>query len=277
MSDADTERAWLGQWLGAIRASEQLAIDAVCSSTAHEGYTVFRSERFPHFYGGNGLRIGADTLGPPLATWVEIFHRHFDPEKYRHVTIVVPGALWTAEAEREAEQAGLGVYRETYMAARAETLARQASRLDPGVAPLLLSTWDAAAGLYQLHLEESRDEDWFTDETDFRALFDKTVAIAEGTHTSWLAVPDPDQTGKYAAALGFFPCAGIWRLQEVITAPAWRGRGLGTSLLGEVGRRASAAGSAVVALAADPEGDAHRLYRRLGFVDLACDVTLMRY
>jgi GNAT superfamily N-acetyltransferase len=276
MSDA-AERAWLGQWLAAIRASEQLAIDAVCNTTVHAGYTVFRSDRFPNFYGGNGLRITGPTLQQTPAAWVEVFHQHFEPSRYRHVTIVVPGALWTAEVEREAVQAGLGVYRETYMAVRAGTLAREAGRGGPIVEPALLSTRDAAAGLYQLHLEESRDEDWFTDEAGFRALFDKTLAIAEGTHTTWLAAPDPARAGRYAAALGFFPCAGIHRLQEVITAPAWRRRGLATSLLGAAGRRAQEAGSAVVALAADPDGDAYRLYRRLGFVDLACDVTLMRY
>lgn len=277
MSNAAIDRAWLGQWLAAIRASEQLAMDAVCSATVHSGYTVFRSDRFPNFYGGNGLRITGATLQQSLANWVEVFHQHFEPSRYKHVTIVVPGALWTAEAEREAKQAGLGVFRETYMAVRSETLAGEAGHLEPIVEPTLLSTWDAAAGLYQLHLEESRNEDWFTDEADFRALFDKTMAISEGTHTSWLAAPDPAQAGRYVAALGFFPCAGIYRLQEVITAPAWRGRGLATNLLSAVGRRAQEAGSAVVALAADPEGDAHRLYRRLGFVDLACDVTLMRY
>ena len=277
MSDAATERAWLDQWLLSIHASEHLAINVVCSATVHAGYTVFRSDRFPNFYGGNGLRITDTTLQQPLATWVEVFHQHFDPSRYRHVTIIVPGALWTAEIEREAEQAGLGLHCETYMAVRAETLAGEASRLAPTIEPVLLSTLDAAAGLYQLHLEESRDEDWFIDEADFCALFDKTMAIAEGTNTSWLVVPDPAQAGRYRAALGFFPCAGIYRLQEVITAPAWRGRGLATSLLSAVGKHAQDSGSAVVALAAEPDSDAHRLYRSLGFVDLACDVTLMRY
>jgi GNAT superfamily N-acetyltransferase len=140
-----------------------------------------------------------------------------------------------------------------------------------------ISTQKAKIGLFHLHLEASRHEDWFRDEGDFQALFEKTIAIAEGTETRWLVIPDPERGGQYAAALGLFFHNGICRLQEVMTASAFRSRGLATRLLGQAASCAMEAGIEVVALLADPQSRAHRLYERLGFSDLSSDVTLMRY
>lgn len=270
--------SWLQNWLPAIRVSEQRVVETVCKKIDYGEYTVFQSSRFPYFYGGNGIRIFPNVEILPLTKWVKIFNIHFDPEIYRHTLIVLPGQEWSAEAEAEAHASDLRVFNEVLMAVRSEALSKSArNRTENGLLAYVISTSEAAAGLYRLHLEESQHADWFKDEADFKLLFNKTIAIAKGTGTSWLVIQDPDNKDRYAAALGFFFCEGICRLQEVITAPSRRRLGLATVLLASVAVHAMEAGCPVVGLLADPDSDAHHLYEKLGFVDLEVDVSLMRY
>lgn len=278
MPSSSDEVAWLKQWLPSIRATERCVADSVCTYEEHEDFDVFRSLRFPNFYGGNGIRVHPAAAVRPIERWVERFQKHFSPLQYRHVTILFSGEAWLSSsgAAAEAMALGLGVYKESFMAVRSATLATNALARASD-APVLLSTEDAAAGLYQLHLDESRDEDWFEGEEDFRKLFDKTLAIAHGTGTRWFVVPSPESAGRYIASVGFFHFQGVCRLQEVMTAPGFRRRGLASTLVAAVGADASAAGMQVTALLADPDNEAHRLYSRLGFTDLALDITLMRY
>lgn len=279
MPTSPDEVAWLNQWLPAIRATERHVMDSVCTYEQHEDFDLFKSLRFPNFYSGNGIRVHPSAAVCPIERWVQHFQKHFSPLQYRHVTILLSGDAWLSNSEAEAEATALGlrVYKETFMAVRSETLARNALTSASQTPVLLLSTEDAAAGLYQLHLDESRDEDWFEDEDDFRKLFDKTLAIAHGTGTRWFVVPSPESAGRYIASIGFFHFEGVCRLQEVITAAGFRRRGLASALVGAVSAHATATGMQVTALLADPDSEAHRLYGGLGFADLAFDVTLMRY
>lgn len=270
--------SWLQNWLPAIRASERRVIETVCKKIDYGDYAVFQSLKFPYFYGGNGIRISTNAEILPLTKWIKIFNEHFDPEVYRHTLIVLPGQEWSAEAEAEAHASDLRVFNEVFMAARSEALSKSATNQNKnGLLTHVISTSEAAAGLYRLHLEESQHADWFKDEADFKLLFNKTIAIAKGTSTNWLVIQDPDDKERYAAALGFFFCEGICRLQEVLTAPSRRRLGLASALLASVAAHAMESGCPAIGLLADPDSDAHHLYEKLGFVDLEVDVSLMRY
>lgn len=267
--------------LACIRATEQNIIDAVCVQEAHAGYVVFRSDKFPNYYGGNGIRIACGEDLASFEKWIDVFHQHFDRARFAHVTLVLPRGAWSPALEASAASLQLFAHHESFMATSSRNLLATTTRaLDESVAPArLLSTDEACAGLYALHLEESTAEDWYIDEEDFGRLFEKTIAIAQHTNTRWLAVDHPmkHDAPSFAAALGYFYHQGICRLQEVITSPSCRHRGLATYLLSEAARLAMAANIEHVALLADPEADAHRLYRSLGFEDLDAEVTLMRY
>jgi GNAT superfamily N-acetyltransferase len=186
--------------------------------------------------------------------------------------------LWNESAAIDANRCDLAVLKEVFMAATASNLSLEGRSGDSGFPePRLLSTNEAQPGLYHLHLDESREEDWYLDEEDFRSLFEKTLTIATATGTRWLVVDDPVNAGRFAAALGFFFYGGVCRLQEVITDQAHRKNGLATKLIRAVAARAVESGCDKVALLADPESSAHLLYSRLGFSDLAVEVTLMKY
>ncbi len=66
--------------------------------------------------------------------------------------------------------------------------------------------------------------------------------------------------------------ARAW-IEDVVVAPATRGRGIGAALVGEALQRARAAGSRTVDLTSRPSREAaNRLYVRLGFVQRETNV-----
>jgi len=100
--------------------------------------------------------------------------------------------------------------------------------------------------------------DWFARHVDDRALARIAVIevagelVASAVGTLEIGVPNPmSPTGR-----------GV-RLANVITLPAYRGRGYATELIRDVVAWARAAGVDRIDLSATPEGQ--RIYQRLGF------------
>ena len=80
-----------------------------------------------------------------------------------------------------------------------------------------------------------------------------------------------------STAAVFVTHAGIARFQSVETHPEHRRRGLAAAVVHAAGEHALATyGIEVLVIAADADGDAIRIYRRLGFADAERHNTLER-
>lgn len=98
--------------------------------------------------------------------------------------------------------------------------------------------------------------------------------VVPAAETSFLAVRGDD--GAVAARADLYLRGGVAQVEEVMTDPEYRGRGLASLLVLRAVRRARAAGAGLVFLLADGDDWPQQLYRRLGFADLGRLVTLTR-
>lgn len=261
----------------AVRASERRLAHAICSFKDGPGYQWFRSDEFPGFYAGNGILSDGTRPDLRIEDWVAIFREHFPNPPYRHVTLVFPEGTVAPALLDSARERGFRLFPELLMTASVDVLAGpQPSTATTSMPQLLDLTRDREA-LFDLHLSESISADWFEDAKSFRGLFNKTMALSERVGMEWLAIKQDDANGALASALGYFDEGPICRLQEVVTAPTARRRGLATCLIRDVATRAARREVSMIGLVAEEGEEGYRLYRSLGFDTLACDVTVMHY
>jgi len=274
MSDA-SENPTTQAWLSAVRGSERRVMSSICTFENHGAYEVFKSEEFPKFYAGNGIAI-LQPSNDDIVHWVAVFHRHFSATQFRHLTLCFAEDAWRDALAEQAEQAGFSQSIEVPLAAPAERLAGDGENEPSTTTTRLLHSPTDMQALYRLHLDESRDLDWFIDDDDFKGLFAKTLAVSERVGITWLGIDAPHGDGLISA-LGYFDHTGVCRLQEIITAEPFRRKGLATRLIRDAATRATARGIGAVGLITELDSEAHSLYRRLGFVDLGREITLMAY
>ena len=68
-----------------VQETEHRLLEPICEFQKKGGYTVFKSETFPNFWGGNGLRL-TSSENRSLDDWENIFNEHFDSNVFRHKT-----------------------------------------------------------------------------------------------------------------------------------------------------------------------------------------------
>lgn len=95
--------------------------------------------------------------------------------------------------------------------------------------------------------------------------------VLPAAEATFLAVRDP--AGAVVARTDLYLRDGVAQVEEVITDPAHRGRGLASLLVLTAVARAREAGADLVFLHAEAEDWPQHLYRRLGFVDLGRTVA----
>lgn len=263
------------EWLKALRASERRLAASICSFRQEAGYQVFRSDEFPNFYAGNGILVEGQQPEIGLEDWIKTFRRNFPEDRYHHITLIFPGKTADQRLLDEAAARGFHVIAEVMMAASTAMIGQRAPASSPEPPTRPLNIVDREA-LYQLHLEEARTEDWFVDNKDFRELFQKTMTISDRVGIHWLGSFDPGSTELFSA-LGYFDQGRLCRLQEVMTAPQARGKGFASQLIRLVARMAQQRNVDSIGLFAEEDGEGHRLYLKLGFQELARDITVMHY
>lgn len=100
-----------------------------------------------------------------------------------------------------------------------------------------------------------------------RQLGERIRTVSRAAAPTFLGIRDG--TGAVVARADLYLRDGVAQVEEVLTAPAHRGRGLGTRRVLAAGRRAVRAGAELVFLQADAHDWPQVLYRRLGYRDLA--------
>jgi RimJ/RimL family protein N-acetyltransferase len=107
-----------------------------------------------------------------------------------------------------------------------------------------------------------------------RQLGERVATITDAVDATFLAVRGDDGTVQSCADL--YIRDDIAQVEGVVTEPDWRGRGMASALVSEAIRRAQRADARLIFLVADADGEAARLYRRLGFRDAGITASYTR-
>lgn len=212
----------------------------------------------PGYYRGNLLVMAA----PPQVGELPHWRRRFAAELggrpgVRHVAFAWDDPAGGVGAEDELRAAGFHVEVQ-------ETLVATPPLAAPPAAATFAArelTADEVLATHELawQLGDRHDE-------SFRAFLRRRAAwqrglVERGQARFW----GVDDGGALVASAGLVRLGELGRFQDVQTAPAYRRRGLATAVLAAAAAAAVDDGAARLVLVAEADGDAARLYRRLGF------------
>lgn len=260
--------------LQTIISTERRLLEPICSFERHSGYTVYRSDSFPNYYGGNGIELD-DTAGRSLGSWEETFRHHFSPYRFVHTTFTFAGEERFRPLTEQAQQAGYHVETSTYMFADTTAYCRE---LPEGLEVRKIRTEEDWMKLWHFQQETYIDGDWYDpNATGPDRLFEKTRFTSGAVGIEWLYLARRGRP-EILSKLGIFRHNGICRLQDVETGKRYRRQGFASALVSHAIRHAlTSLGTRGLALCADSDYHAIDLYRKLGFLPVGNYVTLMNY
>ena len=254
-----------------VQKTEHRLLEPICEFQKKDGYTVFKSEAFPNFWGGNGLRL-INSENRSLDDWEDTFNEHFDSNVFRHKTFSFDEE---EEFEHLKDQATRKDYNVEITSSMVVTDDRRSEPLSENfkIHPVATeSDWDR---LRIFEENTSKDEDWYDPSVGTRELFDKVRHTSDAIGIDWFYISQSGCNDILAKA-GIFKCGDICRLQDVMTAKPWRRQKLASMLVSFLIRRAlkDTKGLACLAVA---DYIAINLYRKLGFRECGNSVCLMKY
>lgn len=220
----------------------------------HPSHQVIRTPANPSFWWGNFVLVTPGALRDAP----DLFAAEF-PEA-SHVAIGVDAT--EDETVRRAEWERLGMDVEIDAVLTASSLRAPARPARADLRPLTGDDWEQAARLrYACDEPEPSGEH----AAFLAAKLAEERRLCEAGDATWFgAFVD----GEMRAGLGVVrDGGGIARYQRVETHPAFRRRGLASSLVHYAGMAAVAEGAGTLVIVAEPEGGAIRIYRSLGFTE----------
>lgn len=229
----------------------------------HPSHLVVRTPANPNFWWGNFVLVPPHAL--PDAP--ELFAAEF-PEA-SHLAIGVDGTEGETGPRADWERRGITVEIDTVL--NATSLLPPASPAQADLRTLTGADWEQAARLRHA-CDESEPS---PENTAFvAAKLAEERRLCEAGDATWFgAFVD----GEMRAGLGvFLDGQGLARYQHVETHPAFRRRGLASSLVHFAGVEAMRRGAGTLVIVADPEAEAIRVYRALGFAATERQVRLQR-
>lgn len=254
-----------------ILATERRLREPLCSVECTEAYCVYKSERFPGFYGANGIEI-LHNHGYTLRDWERVFEQNFNAEVYSHKAFFYKKGVAPASLQEDARQAGYEVVQEDAWMYTYEPLL--CTPQPDGLRFGCIATADEWEQYRAFYHEANKGESWYTP-SGCDGLFGKMQYVSDAIGIEWFFLAEG---GVFAAVIGVFSHRGIARLQDVETHPQWRRRGLATHLLYRVVAHArQTLGVEAVTLCADVDYVAIDLYKRMGFVPVGETVELMKF
>ena len=254
-----------------MQKTEHRLLEPICEFQKRDGYTVFKSETFPNFWGGNGLRL-FNSENRSLDDWENTFNEHFDPNVFRHKTFSFDEKDEFEHLKEQARSKNYKVEITTSMVATDDRLSRPLLEDFEIHRVTTESDWNRLRIFYD---DTSKDEDWYEESVGTRELFDKNRKTSDAVGIDWFYVSQSGCNDILAKA-GIFKCGDICRLQDVMTAKPWRRKKLASMLVSFLIRRAleDTKGLACLAVA---DYYAIDLYRKLGFQECGNSVCLMEY
>ena len=231
-------------------------------------HLVIRSPDNPAFWWGNFVLL-MDPPEPGSADhWLATFAAAF-PDA-RHVALGIDSTAADTEIPADFTEAGLVGDRMTVLTA---TEVREPARpnKDTEIRPLRSDQdWEQSFAL-----SIRGNENWAAEPDFARRRVAARRRIVEEGHGTWFGA---FEDGHLLSQLGLFAVAdGVARYQDVATDPAARRRGLAGTLLWHAGRHGrDTLGARTLVIVADPNDQAIRLYRTVGFTESQTQLTLIR-
>ncbi len=256
--------------LQTLLTTEWRLLEPLCEFTYTDDYAVYKSVRFPHFYGANGIDI-RHNAGRGLAEWEAVFDGYFEKSLYGHKAFTFIKNDELSFLEEEARAANYDVVRtSSFMAAPSlpwEGIRQDVRRIETE------QDWKKYSALYH---DDNREAGWYTPNACDN-LFEKMRYMTKAVDIHWLYLPG-NTSEMIGALIGVFQHNGLARLQDVVTHPACRRRGLASGLLRYIMAYAGEHLRAeTVVLCADTDYFAIDFYRKAGFVPVGETVELMKY
>jgi ribosomal protein S18 acetylase RimI-like enzyme len=220
------------------------------------------NDTYPRVWELNALRVGnvASTTAEALAAEAERLHRDAGHE---HRRVVVPDDRAGAELDPGFRSLDWRSERFLFMAYRGE-------RSKAGWGDVV----EVDAGTHRpLREEVARAEPWATDEDVVQMVLDADeLFFHHGNARHFAVLAD----GAVVSAAELFSDGRTAQVENVVTHPAFRGRGLASAVVLRAVDEAIAAGHDFVFLVADDADWPKELYTRLGFAPLGREWSFLR-
>jgi len=216
-----------------VQETEHRLLEPICEFQKRDGYTVFKSVKFANYWGGNGLRL-ISSENRSLDDWENTFNEHFDSNIFGHKTFSFDEKDEFVHLQDQAARKNYHVEVTTSMVVTDD---RQTELLsaDFEIHPVVSKEdWNRLRIFYD---ETSKDEDWYDASVGTRELFDKVRHTSDAIGIDWFYISQSGSNDILAKA-GIFKCGKICRLQDVMTAKAWRRQKLASMLISFLIRRA---------------------------------------
>lgn len=224
-------------------------------------HLVVRSLHNPSHYWGNFLLLREVPPHGEAGAWLERFAREF-PEA-RHVALAVDGVDLAPDDLAELSERGLSVDASTVMTA-AEAHDPQRPNTEATFRTLDLDEDWAQSVELQVACDEEYEPRAYRQFAERRAATNR--ALVRAGHGAWFGA---FLDGRLVSEMGLFRASpGLARFQLVSTHPAFRRRGLAGTLVAHASRYGvETLGAETLVMVADPEDEAIRIYRSVGFRD----------
>ena len=255
----------------AFRSDLMLRELAGSSITRHDSHLVIRTSTQPGLWWGNFVLFGAPPRAGDAAGWAEVFRREFPGAA--HLALGIDGTDGDLGDPRELARLGVAAQVSTVLTA---TRVPCPGQVDEGVTIRPLTSnddWRQALGL-----RLACEGDGPLPVGHRRFFLGKLVeyrSLCTAGHGIWLgAFVD----GRLRSDAGLFcDSRGPALIQNVKTHPAYRRRGLASSVVHRLAHRGlHEFGARTLVLTADPRYHAVRIYRSLGFTEVERQVRLHR-
>ena len=230
-------------------------------------YLVVETPDDPIYYFGNYLVLPHAPQVGEVAFWTRRFAEEFDDTPgIKHVAFRWDGITGDTGAVQELRDAGFTIEVDAVLVADEVQHVESAYEIRTLTPDEIPETGDLAWAVSDWHDEQNRAF------LDRRASWQQRL-VARGLAKFWGAF-DADELG---GSLGLVPLGSVARYQDVVVRAEYRRRGLASALLSASARDALESGADRVVIVAIENGDAARLYARLGFSLLERTVSACRY
>jgi ribosomal protein S18 acetylase RimI-like enzyme len=240
------------------------------SVIARAGYWVVRTPSDLGYYFGNLLLLPSAPKAEEIALWQARFAEEFASTAVKHVTLWWDQGLLDSAATRELTDRGFTV-------AATEVLTCDVGHMTmaTGVSGFEIRTLQPQQAVLLAELAISfadRHDDNYVEFLNRRARWQQQL-MQRGL-AQFVAAFDGDSA---VASLGIFFHHRLARFQDVQTASGFRRRGLCTSLIRRAAELARQRGATTLVIHAEPQHQAAKLYRSLGFSSVEVTTSACRY
>ena len=234
------------------------------------GYWVVRTPSDPAYYYGNLLLLPEAPRAETIPLWQARFAEEFAGQ-VQHSTFWWDSGELNPAALREFGSRGFTV--ETSEVLRRDPrLPWVAQSLGPDIEIREISAGETALLADLADRLSDRHDDVYLTFLQRRARWQGQL-IQRGLAHFFACMTDH----RVVASLGIFVHHDLARYQDVQTDAAYRRRGLATALVGVAGQHRAARGTTMLTIHTEPNSDAARLYRQLGFTLVETTTSACRY